>query len=192
MLDLRISTPPSWLTAVFADFDAFILDHAACERKASATGMSLVAKYPDKTQLIEPLIEFSREELEHFHIMYRVLARRGLKLADDYRDAYVNGLRSQMRSSTDELLLDRLLIAGIVEARGFERLHMVAQALTDEDPELKRVYMDLARAESRHHALFFRLARCYFSEREVSERAGRLLDFEAELVARLPHQARVH
>jgi tRNA 2-(methylsulfanyl)-N6-isopentenyladenosine37 hydroxylase len=192
MLDLRIATPPSWLTVVFADFDAFIVDHAACERKASATGMSLVVKYPDKSQLIEPLIEFSREELEHFHVMYRVLARRGLRLADDYRDAYVNGLRSQMRSSADELLLDRLLIAGIVEARGCERLHMVAQALTDEDPDLKNVYMDLARAESRHHALFFRLARLYYAEREVSERAGRLLDFEAELVARLPHQPRVH
>ena len=55
MLDLRIATPPSWLTVVFADFDAFIVDHAACERKASATGMSLVVKYPDKSQLIEPL-----------------------------------------------------------------------------------------------------------------------------------------
>jgi tRNA-(ms[2]io[6]A)-hydroxylase len=192
MLDLRIATPPSWLTAVFADFDGFIVDHAACERKASATGMSLVVKYPDKSQLIEPLIEFSREELEHFHIMYRVLARRGLRLADDYRDAYVNGLRSQMRSSADDLLLDRLLIAGIVEARGCERLHMVAQALTNDDPELKNVYMDLARAESRHHALFFRLARLYFAEGVVAERASRLLDFEAELVARLPHQARVH
>ena len=192
MLDLRSATPPAWLTAVFADFDGFIIDHAACERKASATGMSFVVKYPDRTELMEPLIEFSREELEHFHIMYRVLARRGLRLVDDYRDAYVNGLRSQMRSNASDLLLDRLLVAGIVEARGFERLHMVAQALSSDDLELKNVYLDLARAESRHHALFFRLARIYFSEREVAERASRLLDFEAELIDRLPHQARVH
>jgi tRNA isopentenyl-2-thiomethyl-A-37 hydroxylase MiaE len=52
--------------------------------------------------------------------------------------------------------------------------------------------MDLARAESRHHAFFFRMARLYFSEAEVKVRGGELLDFEAELVQRLPHRAAVH
>jgi tRNA 2-(methylsulfanyl)-N6-isopentenyladenosine37 hydroxylase len=192
MFDLRTPTPSAWLDTVFADFDAFLIDHAACERKASATGMSFVVKYPDRVELIEPLIEFAREELEHFHIMYRVIARRGLRLLDDYRDAYVNGLRGQMRSSSDQLLLDRLLVAGIVEARGFERLHMVAQALPADDAELKQVYADLSRAESRHHALFFRLARLYFSNDAIHERAASLLDYEAELVARLPHRPAVH
>jgi hypothetical protein len=36
------------------------------------------------------------------------------------------------------------------------------------------------------------MARLYFSEDLVRERAGQLLDFEAELVARLPHRAAVH
>jgi tRNA 2-(methylsulfanyl)-N6-isopentenyladenosine37 hydroxylase len=192
MFDLRSATPPAWLDTVFANFDAFLVDHAACERKASATGMSFVVKYPDRTELMEPLIEFAKEELEHFHIMYRVIQRRGLRLVDDYRDAYVNGLRSQMRSSSQELLLDRLLVAGIVEARGFERLQLVANALDDAQAELKQVYLDLARAESRHHALFFRLARFYFSQDRIEERAGGLLDYEAELIERLPHRAAVH
>ena len=63
MFDLRFSTPKAWLDVVFSDFDAFLIDHAACERKASATGMSFVVRYPDKAPLIEPLIEFAREEL---------------------------------------------------------------------------------------------------------------------------------
>src|SRR5687768_18189359 len=109
MLDLRFATPREWLTTVFEDFDAFLLDHAACERKASATGMSLVVRYPDRTQLIEPLIEFSREELEHFHIMYRVIAKRGLVLTDDYKDPYVNALRAKVRTAGEGVLLDRLL-----------------------------------------------------------------------------------
>jgi tRNA-(ms[2]io[6]A)-hydroxylase len=121
-----------------------------------------------------------------------MLEKRGLRLSDDYKDGYVNGLRSRLRSRSDELLLDRLLVSGIVEARGFERLHMVANALGDGDVELKNMYMDLSRAESRHHALFFRLARLYFTESEVRERAESLLDYEAELVARLPHRAAVH
>jgi len=192
MLDLRVATPPAWLDAVFSDFDAFLIDHAACERKASATGMSFVVKYPDRKALIEPMIEFAREELEHFQIVYRLVAERGLTLADDYKDAYVNGLRSRVRPGRDECLLDRLLVAGVVEARGCERLYMVAEALREKNPAYAAVYLELARAESRHHGLFFRLARQLFGDAMTVERGSQLLEFEAELVAELPHRAAVH
>src|SRR3954470_22704227 len=111
MLDLRFATPPEWLDAVFADFDSFLLDHAACERKAAATGMSFVVRYPDRKLLIEPLIEFAREELEHFHIMYRIIDERGLTLKDDYKDEYVNALRARVRNGGESILLDHLLVA---------------------------------------------------------------------------------
>lgn len=192
MLNLRLPTADGWLRAVLADFDSFLLDHAACERKASATGMSLVVKYPNRRELLEPMIEFAREELEHFHRVYRVIARRGLMLGSDYKDDYVGGLRRAMRSQADELFLDRLLVAGIVEARGCERLGLVAEALAGKDPELEALYVDLTRAESRHHALFFRLAKHWFDEDTLRRRADELLDYEAELVARLPHRAAVH
>ena len=192
MLDLRFKTPNEWLAAVFADFDAFLLDHAACERKAAATGMSFVVRYPDKSELIEPMIEFAREELEHFQIMYRVVHARGLVLADDYKDPYVNALRSQVRSGGPGALLDKLLVAGIVEARGCERLFIVAEALKERGSALAETYLELGRAEARHHGLFFRLARAYFDESEIDERAATLLDYEAELVRRLPHRAAVH
>jgi len=192
MFDLRFKTPREWLDVVFADFDAFLLDHAACERKAAATGMSFVVRYPDKSELIEPMIEFAREELEHFQIMYRILHARGLILADDYKDPYVNALRAQVRNGGLGMLLDKLLVAGIVEARGCERLFLVAEALKARSSELAEPYLDLARAEARHHGLFFRLARSYFDEPQIAERAAALLDYEAELVQRLPHRAAVH
>ena len=192
MLDLRFKTPPEWLDVVFADFDAFLLDHAACERKAAATGMSFVVRYPDKSALIEPLIEFAREELEHFQIMYRIVHARGLILCDDYKDPYVNALRSQVRNGGPGMLLDKLLVAGIVEARGCERLFMVADALKAKNSPLADAYLDLARAEARHHGLFFRLARACFDDPLIDERAATLLDYEAELVRRLPHRAAVH
>lgn len=190
MFQLRVPTSPNWLDVVFGDLNAFFVDHALCERKASATGMSLVAKYSDRTKILDPLIAFAREELEHFHIMYRLLERRGLRLTEDTKDAYVNGLIRHQRAHGEALFLDRLLIPGIVEARGCERLSLVAAAL--EDPELKTIYEELTRAESRHHALFFRLARHYFEEPEVLTRAGELLDAEAEIVSRLPLRAAVH
>jgi tRNA-(ms[2]io[6]A)-hydroxylase len=192
MLDLRAATPPAWLDAVFSDFDAFLVDHAACERKASATGMSFVVRYPDRKALIEPMIEFAREELEHFQIVYKLIAERGLVLGDDYKDAYVNGLRSRVRPSRDECLLDRLLVSGVVEARGCERLYLVAEALRQRNEPYAGVYLELARAESRHHGLFFRLARQLFGEAMTLERGAELLDYEAKLVAELPFRAAVH
>jgi tRNA 2-(methylsulfanyl)-N6-isopentenyladenosine37 hydroxylase len=192
MLDLRFLTPPEWLDTVFSDFDRFLLDHAACERKAAATGMSFVVRYPDKSAIIEPLIEFAREELEHFQIMYRIIHERGLILADDYKDPYVNALRSQVRTGGESMLLDRLLVAGIVEARGCERLFMVAEALRQRESPLAEPYLELARAEARHHGLFFRLARACFTDEQIAERAPVLLDYEADLVRKLPHRAAVH
>jgi tRNA-(ms[2]io[6]A)-hydroxylase len=192
MLALRYDTPRDWLDCVFGSFGDFLVDHAACERKASATGMSFVVRYPDRPTLIEPMIEFAREELEHFHIVYKLVARRGLRLVDDYKDPYVNALRARCRSTPELLLLDRLLVAGVVEARGCERLSLVASALESKEPDLAPIYLELARAESRHHGLFFRLARQIFPERDVVERAAELLDFEAALVKRLPHLPRVH
>src|SRR6187455_2755189 len=113
MLDLRVPTPKAWLEVVFADFDAFLVDHALCERKASAMGLSLVAKYPDRVAILDPLIAFAREELEHFHVMYRLVEKRGLRLQGDERDTYVNALRKLSRSGGDGLFLDRLIVPGI-------------------------------------------------------------------------------
>ncbi len=191
MLDLRSPTSERWLHTVLADFDSFLVDHAACERKASATGMAFVSRYPDRTELLLPMIEFAREELEHFHRVYLRMAERGLTFAPDYKDEYVDALRKWGRRGGTEGLVDSLLVAGVVEARGCERLKMVADALPPDNP-LSEMYLDLARAESRHHALFFRLAKHFAPENHVRQRADSLLDLEVEIVARLPVHARVH
>src|SRR5688572_31611115 len=109
MFQLQTRTPQRWLEVVFADFDAFLIDHTLCERKASAMGMALVAKYPDRALILDCLIAFAREELEHFHIMFKVLAERGLQLPADTKDPYVNGLHKIMLSDPESLFLDRLL-----------------------------------------------------------------------------------
>ena len=191
MFDLRSKTPAAWLDAVMSDFDAFMLDHALCERKASAMGMSLVAKYPDRHLILDDLIAFAREELEHFHVMVRLVTERRLVLPSDEKDAYVGRLRQCIDgSSSDSLFLDRLLIPGIVEARGCERLRLVTDAL--EAGPLKQTYLEVTRAEARHHALFLRLAKRYFSEAAVERRAAELLEREAHIVASLPFRPAVH
>ncbi|MEO1629065.1 MAG: tRNA isopentenyl-2-thiomethyl-A-37 hydroxylase MiaE, partial [Bacteroidota bacterium] len=64
-LDISVASSQEWIDAVMNDFDSFLQDHADCERKASATAMSLVAKYPDRVEIIPPLIDTAVEELEH-------------------------------------------------------------------------------------------------------------------------------
>ena len=190
MLELRTTTPATWVETVLADFDAFLVGHAACERKASATGIWFVVRYPDRQVLLDPLIAFAREELEHFHRVYRVIEARGLKLVADRKDEYVGRLLRLARSDSEGHLCDRLLLAGIVEARGCERFALVADALPA--GELKDMYVDLTRAEARHHGLFVQLARRLFDEAGMRARLDELLDAEAGIVASLPFRAAVH
>ncbi|HEX6278169.1 MAG TPA: tRNA-(ms[2]io[6]A)-hydroxylase [Polyangiaceae bacterium] len=192
MLDLRVATPRAWLEVALADLDALLVDHAACERKAFSTGMSLVSSYPTHTALVSAMIDFAREELDHFRIVHRLLLARGLTLAPHAPDPYARALVARIRKGEPETLCDRLLVSGIIEARSCERLLMLSEALPERAPELAPVYLELARAESRHHGLFLRLARALCGEREALERARELLDFEAEVVRSLPVRAAVH
>jgi tRNA 2-(methylsulfanyl)-N6-isopentenyladenosine37 hydroxylase len=187
---LKVATSPRWIEAVLSDFDAFLLDHAACERKASATAMSFVAHYPDRRELVRAMIELAQEELEHFGDVYRRVEERGLVLAADTKDPYVGRLLKELRDGSEVYFLDRLLIAGIVEARGCERFGIVAETLPA--GPMKDFYRDIAVSEARHRGLFGRLARIYFDEETVNRRTEELLSVEAQIVAALPFRAAVH
>lgn len=188
--NLRTSTPEDWADFALQDFDAFLLDHASCERKASAVGMSFVVRYPDRTELVEPMIQFAREELEHFHQVYRWILLRGLALTRDEEDKYVNLLMAHVRFGRDERFLDRLIASAVIEARGCERLSLVAPRL--KDSKLQTFYQRLARAEGHHKNLFVDLAGIYFSESVVRARLDAFLDWEAEAIAAVPYSHRLH
>jgi tRNA 2-(methylsulfanyl)-N6-isopentenyladenosine37 hydroxylase len=187
---LKTSTPPGWTAAVLADFDAFLLDHAACERKASASALALVAHYPDRRELIEECIALAQEELSHFQAVWRLADARGLSLRPDVRSAYMERLSREFRQGRDAYFLDRLLCAGIAEARGCERFGLIAAALPA--GETRDLYRKIVRAEVRHQELYVRLARTYFSDVDVLARLDAMLDAEARIVAELPLRAALY
>jgi len=189
-LRLKTATSPRWVETVLEDFDSFLLDHAACERKASATALTFVSHYPDRRELVSAMIDLAREELEHFHQVYQRIAERGLVLAADTKDPYVNRLAEEFRKGSEAYFLDRLLVAGIVEARGCERFGLVAEALPP--GPLKDFYRVLASSEARHRGLFLRLARVYFDEDVVAARLDELLEIEAGVLESLPLRPAVH
>lgn len=190
MLRLRIETPREWTDVVLNDFDAFLVDHAACERKASATALKLVSHYSDRTTLVRELIPFAQEELEHYARVMEIILDRGLPTRADEKDPYVGSLMKLIKRGPEQYFLDRLLILSVIEARGCERFGLLADAL--EPGPLKDFYTEITRSEARHHGLFVRLAKEYFEVDVVQERLDELLDAEAEIVRRLPFRAAVH
>jgi tRNA-(ms[2]io[6]A)-hydroxylase len=189
-MELRVPTTQEWLDCVLANFDVFLVDHASCERKASAVGMSFVVRYPDRISLLEPMINFAREELEHFHQVCRLIFRRGLQLAPDEQDPYVNDLMKEVRFGREERFLDRLLVSGVIEARGTEKLNLIATSHTD--PEMRSFYQRLARAEYHHQNLFVGLAQDFFQDSVVQERLNFWLDQEEKAFRAAPIRPAVH
>lgn len=183
-IHLQSPTTSRWTEAVLANFGAFLVDHAACERKAMSTGMLFLVRYPDRAALLEPMIEFAKEELDHFHAVYRLIAKRGLRLAPDTEDPYAAALLAEVRGGRDERLLDRLLVSAIFEARGCERFGRLAGAL--EDGEELALYRELTRADAKHQRVFCELAEAYFPATTIAARLEALVTAEAEIVARLP------
>jgi len=190
MIRLKIKTSREWVETVLADFDSFLLDHAACERKASSMAMSMLAHYPDQKSLVAAMVDLAVEELQHFKQVMQIIQERGLVEAADKKDPYVNQLRNVMRKGREEFFLDRLLVAGVIEARGCERFGLVANAL--EAGELKSFYEAITRSEDRHHELFIELALEYFPEGQIKERLGEMLDIEANIIESLPLRAALH
>ena len=94
------------------------------------------------------------------------------------------------RKDSEHYLLDRLLVFGLVEARGCERFYMLGQHM--KDAGWREFYAGLAKAEARHHGLFIRLARHYFSEDVIRNRVDELLTAEAEIAQALPLRAALH
>jgi tRNA-(ms[2]io[6]A)-hydroxylase len=190
-LDIGIPSPPGWITAVSADFSSFLQDHADCERKASATAMSLVAKYPNRTEIIPELIEIAIEELEHFQLVYKIMSSRGIQFSHSiHEDPYIKALMAAQHDGLEERFLDRLLIASVVETRGAERFKIVADSLAD--VELSKFYKMLWTSEAKHGHVYVKMALQYFPEEKVYQRLAWWVKKEAAIIEAIPLRAALH
>jgi tRNA-(ms[2]io[6]A)-hydroxylase len=189
-VDLLTVTHPGWVNVILENFDEFLQDHANCERKASALAMSLVVKHPDRKLIIPQLIDLAVEELEHFGQVYAVMQKRGVPLAKDVQDPYVNALMALMRHGREDRFLDRMLVSSIVECRGAERVGLIADAR--EDPELKSFYTTLYKAERKHGHQFVDMVLKYFDSDTVYPRLDELMAKEAEIIETLDWRPSLH
>jgi len=190
-IELRYSSSEAWLQKVLTDFDTFLIDHANCERKASAMAMGLIAKYPNRKEIIPELIETAIEELEHFRDVYKLMEKRGIDLPDAMeKDDYITNLVNACRNGRDERFMDRMLLASVIECRGAERFKLIYEALEDKD--LKQFYHMLWASEAKHGNIFVKLLFNYFDEKDIYKRLHELVDLEAEVMAAIPLRAALH
>ena len=190
-IDLTVPSKPEWVAAVMNDFDAFLQDHADCERKASGMALSLVAKYPNRTEIIPELIDTSVEELEHFRDVYEIMEKRGVQLNHSIpKDLYIQQLMKLCRDGREDRFMDKLLLASLVETRGAERFRLVYEALEEE--ALKQFYHRLWASEARHGEVFVRMALNYFEEAPVYARLEEMKKQEGEILDQLEIRPALH
>lgn len=187
---LAYQTPSSWAAMALQDPLALLSDHAHCELKAAITAQALVAKNPEHASILHSLPRVAIEELEHFERVIEILERRGGKLEPQAPSPYAEGLHKGSAATRDSLLLDRLLLAHLIEARSLERFHLLSQE--DGDAELQELYKDLLVSEASHRALFMNLARELFPTDKVSKREAFLRELEGRVIAGLAPSSRVH
>lgn len=190
-LTLKAESSQEWVACVVNNFDDFLKDHADCERKASSMAMSFVAKYPNRTEIIPELIHTGIEELEHFRLVYKFLQQRGLQLNHSIpEDVYVKKLLSHKHSGREQQFRDRLIIASIVENRGFERFKLVSENIEDE--ELSGFYEMIYLSEAKHGNIFVEMALNYFPKDDVFKRWDELAKNEAEILNSIPIRPALH
>ncbi len=164
-------------------------DHAHAEKKAALSALSLLSAEPGRGDLVRRMAKLAREELRHLDQVLGHLRARGWALRRDLPDRYAGALLALRRPSGDDALVDRLLCAALIEARSWERLNLLGEALQG---ELGAFYGELARSEAGHYRLFVELAHQECPSADVDGRLDDLAAAEADIVRALPHEARIH
>lgn len=180
MLHLQSESQARWLRQVDENLEEILIDHAHCEHKAAATAMSLLGAYIDCEELTREMAVIIAEELEHFQMVLDLLKRRGIAFRKIRPGDYGRRLNMLVRANEPDRAVDRLLIAGLIEARSCERFKLLKDYI--QDVELADFYGALFESEARHHASYVRLARRFQDHEQVKSRLEELALAEAAII----------
>jgi tRNA 2-(methylsulfanyl)-N6-isopentenyladenosine37 hydroxylase len=185
ILGLQLPTDPRWVNLAGMQLEEILTDHAYCEQKAATTCISLIQRYPDKTEMVEELAPIVTEEWGHFRMVLAELKKRDLLLGKQRKDEYVNKLLEFQKKdgSVEDRFLDRLLTMALIEARSCERFKRLSENLADE--YMRNFYRRFMESEAGHYTLFITLAEHYLPKDKVRKRWKEWLDFEREMVGGL-------
>jgi len=190
MLSLQSDSAARWLAQADGQLEEILVDHAHCEKKAAGVAMNLLFSYVDHFDLARAIAEIVTEELEHFHLVLDLLERRGIRFRKLAPSSYGRRLHDLIRGAEPGRAVDRLLVAGLIEARSCERFALLRDHAPD--AELRSFYGGLFESEARHHATYVRLACGFAAEEEVRARLQELAAAEAAIIERGDSMPRMH
>jgi tRNA-(ms[2]io[6]A)-hydroxylase len=190
MLSLQSETGERWLRQVDGNLNEILIDHAHCERKAAATAMNLLTAYVEDEELCREMTVIVNEELEHFQMVIDLLKKRDIPFRRQKPSNYGKQLHQHVRKHEPDRAVDRLLVAGLIEARSCERFDKLRKHV--KDGELADFYEGLFESEARHHSVYVRLARKFADESAVRNRLAELGELEAEIIQRGDTIPRMH
>jgi tRNA-(ms[2]io[6]A)-hydroxylase len=180
MLNLQSETSRRWLAQIDGHWEELLIDHAHCEQKAASTAMGLLVSYIEDQELCREMTEIVNEELEHFHMVLAILNARGIRFRRLKPGHYGRRLNALVRKEEPHRAVDRLLVAGLIEARSCERFSQLRDHIADQ--ELARFFGGLFESEARHHTTYVRLAQHFAPADEVRQRLAELATEEARII----------
>ena len=185
VLGLELPTDPRWVNIAEKNIGDILTDHAYCEQKAASSCISLIVQFPDRTALVDMLTPVVAEEWSHFARVIGEMQKRGFALGYPRKDEYVDRLQKVIRKggSREQVLMERLLMNALIEARSCERFRLLSKHIPDEG--LSKFYYELMVSEAGHYKNFLRLAKIYNSEEAVMTRWREWLEAEAEIMRAL-------
>lgn len=191
-LPLHSRTPLAWGRAVLADPISLLIDHAFLEKKAATNAMELLTRWPNDWNegWVETMTAVARDEAAHLAQVVRLLGRRGGRLDRFHKNPYANSLRLLVRKGEPAEILDRLLVAALIELRSCERFAVLAAAASDS--ELADFYRALHSSELGHYKVFLKLAGDVTGAAAVQARWQQVLAAEARILAGQAAGPRVH
>lgn len=184
-LGLELPTDPRWVDIAEKSISDILTDHAYCEQKAASSCISLIVQFPDREELVDMLTPVVAEEWSHFERVIEEMKKRGFKLGTQRKDEYVERLQKLIRKggSREQMLMEKLLMNALIEARSCERFRLLWKHIPDEG--LSKFYYELMVSEASHYKNFLKLAKVYNDEEVVMNRWSEWLEGEAEIMKTL-------
>ncbi|MBE7652459.1 tRNA-(ms[2]io[6]A)-hydroxylase [Tenacibaculum finnmarkense] len=192
MLGLQFETETSWADIAKDNLQQILTDHAFLEQKAASNAVSLIINYSEETELVQSMSEIAIEEMEHFKMVHDFMVKRGMVLGREQKNDYAIRLQKFFTKTKDRTnaLVQRLLIAALIEARSCERFKVFSENM--EDQELSKFYKDLMISEANHYTIFLGFARKYQDKEIVDKKWNDLVNFEAEMMKSRGSEAKIH
>jgi tRNA-(ms[2]io[6]A)-hydroxylase len=192
MLGLQFETETSWAEIAKDNLQQILTDHAFAEQKAASNAVSIIINYSEETALVKAMSDIAIEEMEHFRMVHQFMVKRGFVLGREQHNDYAKKLQGFFPKTKDrtDALIQRLLVAALIEARSCERFKVFSENMDDD--ELSKFYKDLMVSEANHYTLFLGFARQYQDREIVDKKWNALLAFEAEMMKERGNTAKVH